>query len=106
MPGLTGLWQVSGKNRTTFEEMIRLDIHYARYFSFWLDVKIMLLTLPALVEQVRETRDRRKAVMQGSWDTTAPFPAPAVSLPPPTYPYSRDRRRGLEALPAPMGGPE
>src|SRR5664280_832390 len=40
-PGLTGLWQVSGKNRTTFEQMIRLDIKYARELSFWLDLKII-----------------------------------------------------------------
>lgn len=60
-PGLTGLWQVSGKNKTTFDEMIRLDIHYAHTKSFWLDLKIMLLTFPALFEQVIETRSRRSA---------------------------------------------
>lgn len=75
MPGLTGLWQISGKNRTTFEEMVRLDIHYARHISFWLDMKIVLLTIPALVVQVLDTRSGRKAVMQTPWDTTAPFPA-------------------------------
>jgi lipopolysaccharide/colanic/teichoic acid biosynthesis glycosyltransferase len=76
MPGLTGLWQVSGKNRTTFEEMIRLDIYYAHHLSFWQDVKIILLTVPALIVQVIDTRKGRKAVMQTPWDTTAPFPAP------------------------------
>jgi len=35
-PGLTGLWQVSGKNKTTFEEMVNLDIRYARNPSFWI----------------------------------------------------------------------
>lgn len=56
MPGLTGLWQVSGKNRTTFDEMIRLDIRYGLTKSFWLDVQIILLTVPALLVQIADTR--------------------------------------------------
>jgi len=48
-PGLTGLWQVSGKNRTTFEEMINLDLYYAGHLSLWQDLKIILLTLPAIL---------------------------------------------------------
>lgn len=60
VPGLTGLWQVSGKNRTTFEEMIRFDISYARRISLPLDLKIILRTVPALLTQVGDTqRDRR-----------------------------------------------
>ncbi len=55
-PGLTGLWQVSGKNRTTFEEMIRLDIEYSEAKSLWLDLKIMLLTVPALLLQISDIR--------------------------------------------------
>jgi lipopolysaccharide/colanic/teichoic acid biosynthesis glycosyltransferase len=51
MPGLTGLWQVSGKNRTTFNEMMRLDITYVKQRSFWLDVKIFLKTFPAIISQ-------------------------------------------------------
>jgi len=50
-PGLTGLWQVSGKNRTTFDEMVRLDIGYARRQTFWLDLQIIARTLPALWQQ-------------------------------------------------------
>ena len=42
VPGLTGLWQVSGKNRTTFVEMIQLDIQYAREKSLWFDLGILL----------------------------------------------------------------
>lgn len=56
LPGLTGLWQVSGKNRTTFKEMIDLDIQYVRERSLWLDLKIMLKTIPALMVQVRLTQ--------------------------------------------------
>jgi lipopolysaccharide/colanic/teichoic acid biosynthesis glycosyltransferase len=58
-PGLTGLWQVSGKNRTTFEEMIRLDIEYLQIRTFWLDLRIVLRTLPALAAQIRDTRIAR-----------------------------------------------
>src|SRR6266487_3685390 len=60
LPGLTGLWQVNGKNRTTFNEMINYDITYARNKSLWLDIKIIARTIPALVAQVRETRASRK----------------------------------------------
>jgi lipopolysaccharide/colanic/teichoic acid biosynthesis glycosyltransferase len=50
-PGMTGLWQVSGKNRTTFNEMIQLDLEYVRRRSFLLDVLILLRTGPALLAQ-------------------------------------------------------
>ena len=60
-PGLTGLWQVSGKNRTTFEQMIHFDIQYARELSFWLDLKIIFSTLPSLLAQVRDSRWARKS---------------------------------------------
>ena len=53
MPGITGLWQVSGKNRTTFRQMIRLDICYARHRCFWLDIKILFQTIPAILAEIR-----------------------------------------------------
>jgi lipopolysaccharide/colanic/teichoic acid biosynthesis glycosyltransferase len=56
VPGLTGLWQVSGKNRTTFEQMVKLDIEYARRQSLWLDLSIILRTLPALWRQCQDQR--------------------------------------------------
>lgn len=43
-PGITGLWQVTGRSRTTFEDMVRLDLRYARTHSVWTDVKILLAT--------------------------------------------------------------
>ena len=49
LPGITGLWQVSGKNRTTFSTMMRLDVAYIRRRSFWLDVAILLRTVRAIV---------------------------------------------------------
>lgn len=60
VPGLTGLWQVSGKNRTTFTEMIQLDIRYARTKTLWMDLKIILMTIPTLLIQVLETRVKNK----------------------------------------------
>lgn len=61
LPGLTGLWQVSGKNRTTFEEMIQLDTHYMEKCSFWLDLKIMFRTIPVLVVEVHEMLGRLRS---------------------------------------------
>ena len=58
-PGMTGLWQVSGKNRTTFKEMIRLDINYATQLSFWLDVKILFMTVPAIILQVIDSYSKK-----------------------------------------------
>ena len=43
-PGLTGIWQVSGRSRTTFDEMVRMDLRYIREQSLWLDVKILFKT--------------------------------------------------------------
>jgi lipopolysaccharide/colanic/teichoic acid biosynthesis glycosyltransferase len=51
-PGLTGLWQVSGKNRTSFDRMIQLDIQYATERSLLMDAKILLLTFPAVLSQI------------------------------------------------------
>ncbi len=48
-PGITGLWQVSGRNRLTFEEMVKIDLYYIENWSLWLDLKIILLTLPAIL---------------------------------------------------------
>lgn len=47
-PGLTGLWQVSGRYRLSFEQMVQLDIYYIENWSLWLDLKIILKTIPAL----------------------------------------------------------
>lgn len=49
VPGMTGLWQVSGKNRLTFIQMVRLDVQYSRRLSFWLDIKILLMTPVAVI---------------------------------------------------------
>lgn len=48
-PGITGLWQVSGRSRIGFDDMVRLDLKYARTWSIWLDVKILLKTPRAVI---------------------------------------------------------
>ena len=48
-PGITGLWQVKGRSRTTFDEMVRLDLQYARKQGLWEDIKILLATPRAVV---------------------------------------------------------
>jgi lipopolysaccharide/colanic/teichoic acid biosynthesis glycosyltransferase len=58
LPGLTGYWQVNGKNKTTFSEMIDLDIYYARNVSLLLDLSILVKTVPAILGQVLESRFR------------------------------------------------
>jgi lipopolysaccharide/colanic/teichoic acid biosynthesis glycosyltransferase len=47
-PGITGLWQVEGRSRTRFDDMVRLDLKYARGWSLWLDVKILIQTPSAV----------------------------------------------------------
>jgi lipopolysaccharide/colanic/teichoic acid biosynthesis glycosyltransferase len=68
VPGMTGLWQVSGKNRTTFREMIRLDINYERQRSFWLDLKILLKTIPAIVRMATESMMPSKGTLNEGLD--------------------------------------
>lgn len=60
LPGLTGLWQVNGKNRTTFREMLELDIKYARNKTLWMDLLIILKTPPVMIGQVVESRGQRR----------------------------------------------
>jgi lipopolysaccharide/colanic/teichoic acid biosynthesis glycosyltransferase len=48
-PGITGLWQVAGRSRTTFDEMVRLDLRYAKACSLWTDLKILLATPAAVI---------------------------------------------------------
>ena len=61
LPGLTGLWQVKGKNRTTFEKMMELDLAYVERKSLFLDLTIMAGTVPAILFQVWDIKKWRKA---------------------------------------------
>jgi lipopolysaccharide/colanic/teichoic acid biosynthesis glycosyltransferase len=65
LPGLTGLWQVSGKNRTTFEEMINLDLYYVDNQSIFLDLSIIARTGPAILALIWELYRRRQGVSKG-----------------------------------------
>ena len=68
LPGLTGYWQVNGKNNTTFKEMIAMDLFYIRNMSIWLDLTIMFRTIPTLIKEVLN-RPRT------SWDRPLSNPA-------------------------------
>jgi len=48
-PGITGLWQVSGRSQIGFEQMVALDMFYIENWSFWLDLKIIVMTFPAIL---------------------------------------------------------
>jgi lipopolysaccharide/colanic/teichoic acid biosynthesis glycosyltransferase len=80
LPGMTGLWQVSGKNKLTFSQMIRLDISYAESMSFWRDIGILLRTFPAIIVMVAEAvgnkmSEKSRVNAQGAEDFNA---APGV----------------------------
>lgn len=53
-PGMTGMWQVSGRNRIGFEDMVLLDIYYVENFNLWLDIIILLKTIPAIIKREGE----------------------------------------------------
>ena len=48
-PGLTGLWQVSGRNNLSYGKRVRLDLHYVRHRSFWMDLRIILRTIGVIL---------------------------------------------------------
>jgi lipopolysaccharide/colanic/teichoic acid biosynthesis glycosyltransferase len=49
LPGITGMWQVNGRSRVTFEEMVSMDVNYIEQATLWADIKILLMTLPAVL---------------------------------------------------------
>jgi lipopolysaccharide/colanic/teichoic acid biosynthesis glycosyltransferase len=51
LPGITGLWQISGRSELTFDDLVRLDFYYLENWSIWLDVTILLKTIPAVFAQ-------------------------------------------------------
>jgi lipopolysaccharide/colanic/teichoic acid biosynthesis glycosyltransferase len=48
-PGLTGLWQVSGRSDLSYEDRVRLDMHYIRNYTLWLDLQILFQTIPGVL---------------------------------------------------------
>jgi lipopolysaccharide/colanic/teichoic acid biosynthesis glycosyltransferase len=63
-PGLTGFWQVNGKNKTTFNQMIRMDLFYIKNMSILLDLQIMLKTVATIAQEVFESRQAARRVRQ------------------------------------------
>lgn len=51
LPGITGLWQANGRGRASIDDMVRMDIEYIHRQSLWLDIKILLLTIPAVLSR-------------------------------------------------------
>src|SRR3954451_1192999 len=70
VPGLTGYWQVNGKNKTTFSEMIAMDLFYVTNASLALDLFIICKTIPAVWQQLLERKKKS--------EETAPDPLPAI----------------------------
>jgi lipopolysaccharide/colanic/teichoic acid biosynthesis glycosyltransferase len=50
LPGITGLWQVSGRSDISYDERVRLDMYYVRNWSLWLDLQLLFQTLPAVLK--------------------------------------------------------
>jgi lipopolysaccharide/colanic/teichoic acid biosynthesis glycosyltransferase len=78
LPGLTGLWQVNGKNRTTFERMMELDLTYVERKSLLLDLKIILCTAPAIFLQVSDLKNKAQSRSAASRPTLAPSKCPGM----------------------------
>jgi exopolysaccharide production protein ExoY len=75
LPGLTGYWQVNGKNKTTFNEMIVMDLFYLRNLSILLDLKIMFKTCTVIAGQLVESRVPAQSKRQ---DSTLHAPVPIL----------------------------
>jgi len=51
LPGMTGLWQISGRSNLSFDDLVRLDFYYLDNWSIWLDISILARTIPAVISQ-------------------------------------------------------
>jgi lipopolysaccharide/colanic/teichoic acid biosynthesis glycosyltransferase len=72
-PGLTGYWQVNGKNKTTFNQMMQMDLDYAQKMSLRLDLSIICKTLPAIFEQTLESFSGKSSKREGGELTAVIF---------------------------------
>jgi lipopolysaccharide/colanic/teichoic acid biosynthesis glycosyltransferase len=78
-PGITGHWQVNGKNKTTFNQMMFLDLFYVDKMSIWLDLKIILKTIPVLQSESIEALNRYRARRLSRSIAKIAQPVPATS---------------------------
>jgi lipopolysaccharide/colanic/teichoic acid biosynthesis glycosyltransferase len=49
LPGMTGLWQISGRSNLGFDDLVRLDFYYLENWSIWMDISILMKTIPAVI---------------------------------------------------------
>jgi exopolysaccharide production protein ExoY len=84
LPGLTGYWQVNGKNKTTFNEMIVMDLFYLQNMSILLDLKIMLKTGAVIAGQLLESRQAAQPSRQNGSRRSPTTPIPSLFLLPVT----------------------
>jgi lipopolysaccharide/colanic/teichoic acid biosynthesis glycosyltransferase len=82
IPGLTGLWQVNGKNRTTFSQMMRMDVSYSRKKSFGGDLLIIVKTIPAVFSQLLDQYILKKPKTKTQPTGTPATPSPATETHP------------------------
>ena len=62
LPGMTGLWQISGRSSLSFDDLVRLDFYYLENWSIWLDISILAKTIPAVLDAAKvPTEDRRRS---------------------------------------------
>lgn len=50
-PGITGLWQISGRSDVSYEQRVRFDMHYIRNWTIWLDLQLLSQTIPAVLKK-------------------------------------------------------
>ncbi len=81
LPGITGSWQVNGKNKTSFRKMIALDIHYLRNALLLWDLAIIMRTFPTILGQVLDARRRQLAVPQNLTESLSRNPRPLERSP-------------------------
>jgi lipopolysaccharide/colanic/teichoic acid biosynthesis glycosyltransferase len=84
VPGLTGLWQVSGKNNTTFQQMVNLDIRYAKSLSLLQDISILFRTFGVVFGQTAEVFQRKR--LAGANQAFAPRSLPSQQMSSPRRP--------------------
>lgn len=76
LPGLTGYWQVNGKNKTTFNEMIAMDLFYLKTMSILLDLKIILKTCTVIADQLFESRPAAQSARKDREPRPSAAPGP------------------------------
>ena len=90
-PGLTGYWQVNGKNKTTFNQMVFMDLFYIDKMSIWFDLQIILKTIPVLVFETIEALKRYRSRQISRSVDSIPQSIAAISSRTGAHQFSRNR---------------